>query len=137
MEHSSLCEKRRKRVFTIIEIGTTGHYASRAYDYLYAFLIILNLTVSIMYTFDRLELLCGQLLLSTEKVTVAFFAFDYALRLWTAKFLYPGVSEPQAIRKYMKSFSGIVDISLSCPIIYPFSSPPPSFLQALWITTPA
>ena len=105
MEQSSLWEQRRKRIFTIIEIGTTGDHASRAYDFFYAFMIILNLCVSFMYTFDELELLCGQQLLNIEAVTVAFFAADYCLRLWTAKFLYPGMKESQSIRKYMVSFS--------------------------------
>ena len=123
MEHTKSWEQRRRRIFTIIEIGTTGDYASRAYDFLYAFVIILNLAVSIMYTFDTLELACGQLLLNIEKITVAFFAFDYCLRLWTAKFLHPGVSEPQAIWRYMRSFTGIVDILSFLPYYLPIFFP--------------
>lgn len=123
MEQSSLWEQRRKRIFTIIEIGTTGDHASRAYDFFYAFMIILNLCVSFMYTFDELELLCGQLLLNIEAVTVAFFAADYCLRLWTAKFLYPGMKESQSIRKYMLSFSGIVDILSFLPYYLPIFFP--------------
>ncbi|MBR5471800.1 MAG: ion transporter [Oscillibacter sp.] len=123
MEQSSLWEKRRKRIFTIIEIGTTGDHASRAYDFFYAFIIVLNLCVSFMYTFDELELLCGPLLLNIEAVTVAFFAADYCLRLWTAKFLYPGMKESQSIRKYMLSFSGIVDILSFLPYYLPIFFP--------------
>ena len=118
-----LWERRRRRIFTIIEIGTTGDYASRAYDFLYAMIIVVNLAASIMYTFDELELLCGQLLLDIEAVTVAFFAVDYCLRLWTAKFLHPGLPEPRAIRKYMTSFTGIVDILSFLPYYLPIFFP--------------
>ena len=48
-------EKRRKRVFEIIEVGTKYDYPSRAYDLFNAFCILLNLTTSIMYTFHDLK----------------------------------------------------------------------------------
>lgn len=48
-------EKRRKRVFEIIEVGTKYDYPSRAYDLFNAFYILLNLTTSIMYTFHDLK----------------------------------------------------------------------------------
>lgn len=45
--------RRQKRVFEIIEVGNDFDYISRAYDYVNAFSIILNLVVSIMYTFPE------------------------------------------------------------------------------------
>ena len=48
-------EKRKQRVFEIIEIGTHYDYASRAYDFFNALSILVNLTVSILYTFNDIE----------------------------------------------------------------------------------
>lgn len=39
---------------------------------------------------------------------MAFFAVDYVLRLWTAYFNYPGLSEAKALAKYAFSFTGII-----------------------------
>lgn len=47
--------KRRKRVFEIIEVGTDFDYVSRAYDMVNAFAIILNLIVSILYTYSEIR----------------------------------------------------------------------------------
>ena len=116
-------EKTRKRVFTIIEIGTTGDYPSRIYDLLYALVIIVNLVVTIMYTFDEMELSHGPLLLGIEAVTVAFFAVDYGLRIWTAKFLHPGLSQARAAWKYACSFTGIIDILSFLPYYLPIFFP--------------
>ena len=64
---------RRKRIFEIIEIGAPEDHASRAYDIFNMLTIVINLIVSIMYTFDELRVPYGTLLLSIEAATVAFF----------------------------------------------------------------
>ena len=89
----------------------------------YMFTVLLNLTVSIMYTFDNMELKYGPLLLTLERLTVAFFAIDFVLRIFTAKYLYPDVTEPRAISKYLFSFSGIVDLLSFVPYYMPFFFP--------------
>lgn len=108
--NNSVWEKRRKRLFELIEIGSNYDAWCWGYDFFNTFTILLNLTVSIMYTFDNMELKYGPLLLTLERLTVAFFAIDFLLRVFTAKYLYPDVSEPRAIWKYLTSFSGIVDM---------------------------
>ena len=82
-------EKRRKRIFEIIEVGTEYDYVSRIYDFFNAFCIILNLAASMVYTFDSYREAYGALLMTIEQVTVALFMVDYFLRVWTAKYLYP------------------------------------------------
>ena len=116
-------EKRRKRLFEIIEIGSNYDAVCWGYDFFNAFTIILNLAVSIMYTFDTMELKYGPILLLIERLTVGFFALDFILRLYTAKYLYPDVSEPRAVSKYIFSFSGIVDILSFVPYYMPFFFP--------------
>ena len=76
-----------------------------------------------MYTFDNMEMKYGPLLLTLERLTVAFFAIDFLLRVFTAKYLYPDVSEPRAIGKYLTSFSGIVDMLSFIPYYMPFFFP--------------
>lgn len=113
----------RKRIFEIIEVGNDLDHASRAYDFLNAFAIIINLAVSIMYTFDDLEMAYGTLLLTIEEITVAFFCIDYVLRVWTAKYLYRGVKERTAIKKYVLSFTGIIDLLSFLPYYLPIFFP--------------
>ena len=105
--NNSVWEKRRKRLFELIEIGSNYDAWCWGYDFFNTFTILLNLTVSIMYTFDNIEMKYGPRLLTLERLTIAFFAIDFLLRVFTAKYLYPDVSEPRAVWKYLISFSGI------------------------------
>lgn len=113
----------RKRVFEIIEVGAPEDYVSRIYDFFNTLAIIVNLTVSVMYTFEDLRIRYAPWLVTIEAVTVAFFAVDYVLRLWTAKFLRPKLSEPKAILKYIFSFNGIVDMLSFLPYYLPVFFP--------------
>ncbi len=115
--------KRRKRIFEIVEVGNDLDYASRGYDFLSVGAIIVNLIVSILDTYDQIQASYGDILVVIEGITVAFFAIDYVLRLVTARFLYPKLKESHAIRKYMFSFSGLVDILSFLPYYLPIFFP--------------
>lgn len=114
---------RRKRLFEIIEIGLPGDVASQVYDAFNILSIVINLVVSVMYTFDDLHARFGPWLVTIEAVTVAFFALDYGLRLWTAKFLRPSLTEPRAVLRYIFSFSGLVDLLSFLPYYLPVFFP--------------
>lgn len=114
---------RRKKLFRIIEVGNDLNRISRAYDYINAAAIVLNLVVSILLTFSEMKENYGKILVVVEGITVAFFAVDYVLRIWTARFLYPKLSEPRAIRKYVLSFTGVVDLLSFLPYYLPFFFP--------------
>lgn len=116
-------EHLKKRIFEIIEIGTPGDHASRIYDFTGLLAIVVNLAVSLMYTFDTLEALCGPLLFGIERVTVAFFAVDYLLRVWTARYLRPDQSKLRAVWKYTLSFTGLVDMLSFLPYYLPVFFP--------------
>ena len=109
----------RKKLFHIIEVGNNQDAISRLYDYINALTIIINLIVSIMYTFEEPRLQYGDFLLTVRHITVAFFALDYFLRVFTAKYLFPGKSEMKAVWGYMKSFTGIVDLLSFLPYYLP------------------
>ena len=102
--------KRRKRIFEIIEVGNDLDNISRAYDFINVFAIVLNLIMSILYTFSDIRKDYGDIIIIVEGITVIFFAVDYMLRVLTARVLYKKLSAGHAIRKYMLSFSGIVDL---------------------------
>ncbi len=116
-------KKRRERVSEIIEVGMDYDFLSRGYDFINAATIIINLTASILYTFDPVRARCGRLLISIELVTAVFFMIDYILRVWTADCLYPNLSRPRAIRRYMTSISGLIDLFSFLPYFLPFFFP--------------
>ena len=115
--------QRRKRMATIVEMGSGDDWVSRGYNILNCLMLLLNLAVTILYTFDRMELQYGGLLLAIEAITVAFFAVDYILRVWTAPAVFPNLTEFRAIRKYVFSMSGIVDLLSFLPYYLPIFFP--------------
>ena len=123
MKNQVSLEQRKKRIFEIIEVGAPGDYVSRVYDFAGAVVIILNLAVSIMYTFASIRAEWGDVLLCIEGITVSFFAVDYALRVWTAKYLRPDQNKWVALRRYMTSFTGIVDLLSFLPYYLPVFFP--------------
>lgn len=116
-------EKRRKRLYHIIEVGSDFDSHSRLYDYENAAAIILNLTATIMMTFEELRVPYGHILQFIIQVTLIFFAIDYAFRIWTAKYHYEAFPEWKAILKYMFSISGLVDLLSFLPEYLPFFFP--------------
>lgn len=123
MDKTSKWYKRRKRVYEIIEIGNDWDRISRFYDYMNAITIILNVAVSIMYTYANLREKYGFWLLAIEQITVAFFCIDYCLRIWTARFRYKELTQKHAIQKYVFSLTGIIDLLSFLPNYLPFFFP--------------
>ena len=115
--------RRRKRISEIIEVGSHGDLPSRLYDILNAAAIVINLAASILYTFESVRTAWGGLIVSVESVTVAFFAVDYLLRVWTARCLHPSLPPYRAVWKYIASFSGLVDIFSFLPYYLPVFFP--------------
>lgn len=116
-------QKRRKRLYEIIEVGSYYDSASKFYDYFSIFAISINLIISVLCTFEEAKASFGQTMLVIEQVTVAFFALDYILRVFTAKFIYPEEKEGKAIRKYVFSFTGIIDLLSFLPYYLPIFFP--------------
>ncbi len=116
-------QKLRNRVFDIIEVGYNEDFIGRAYDVFNLAFIVVNLIVSVLMTYEQVTAIYGELLLAIEAVTVAFFALDLVLRMWTAKCLYPNSSEPIALLRYIFSFNGLVDIFSCLPYYLPVFFP--------------
>lgn len=118
--------RRRKRLFEILEVGNDLDRFSRFYDFFSVFAIAINLIASILYTYDAFKSEYGTFLIWTERITVAFFALDYVMRLFTARVLYEdekGITEARAARKYIFSFMGMIDLLSFLPYYLPIFFP--------------
>lgn len=113
----------RRRIYEVVEVGAASDKLSRGYDFFSTLVVLINLASTLLYTFDAMELNYGKALLLIEEISVAFFALDYVLRLFAAHFMYPSLSEGKALRKYIFSFSGLVDLFSFLPYYLPFFFP--------------
>ena len=107
----------------VVDIGSTEDVPSRAYDFTITAIILINLVVAVLSTFDSLDSRYGVLFDRLEGITVAFFALDYVLRLISAKYLYPRSSELKSVLAYVSSFAGIIDLLSFLPYYLPFFFP--------------
>ena len=119
----TLRERRRKRVFEIVEIGAADDALSRGYDFFGSLVVVLALAASVAATFDGAEERCGVLLNTVEIVTSAFFAVDYVLRVWTARCLYPTLTPGKATVRYVSSIGGLIDLASFLPTFLPVFFP--------------
>ena len=116
-------ERRRRRVFEIVEIGAADDLLSRGYDFFGSLVVVLALAASVAATFDGAEERCGVLLNTVEIVTSAFFAVDYVLRVWTARCLYPTLTPGKATVRYVSSVGGLIDLVSFLPTFLPVFFP--------------
>ncbi len=121
-EKKLLWEARRKRVHEIVEVGSAGDLLSQGYDWFGIVMLLVNLIVTILQTFDAMAPHALALTV-LEEITVAFFALDYVLRVWAAAYLYEDFPKPQATKKYLLSFTGIIDLLSFLPHYLPIVFP--------------
>ncbi len=120
---NAIWDRRRRRIFEIIEVGAEYDRISRAYDFFSVFIVVLNIAASTMVTFDYMEAHFSRWLYAIEGVTVALFCADFILRVWTAKFLFPECGELRAVFKYLFSFTGLIDLLSFLPYYLPVFFP--------------
>ncbi len=115
-------KKAKQRIFEIIQIGQTSDLPSRIFDMFIVLVIVCNLAVTIMFTFDSCE--CYKDLLDIiEFVTVIIFTVEYILRIWTADYLYSGMKGGKARLKFFLSFYGLIDFLTFFPYYLPIIFP--------------
>lgn len=102
-------EDLKKRIFEIIQIGTRVDMVSTVFDIFISVVIITSIVVTFLLTFDELKRY-EVLFTRIELFTIIVFIIEYILRLFTSDMLYPKLSFPKNILKYMFSFYGIVDL---------------------------
>ena len=112
----------KHRIFDIIQIGQDSDLPSRAFDISVMVMILTNLFLAIADTFDSVAPY-HDLLSAVELMTVVFFTVEYALRVWTAEYLYPESRGVAAVGRYVFSFAGIVDLLSFAPYYLPVFFP--------------
>lgn len=103
----------------MVSIGVTNSPLNQAYDIISTIALLLNLFAAFAITFDDVAAKYGDLLKWIDEITVLFFAIDYVLRVITAAEEYKGCSEGVAIRKYVFSGYGIIDLLSFLPHYLP------------------
>jgi len=107
----------KKRIFDIIQIGQREDIPSRLFDYVLVIVIIANILVMFLETFDELNFL-SSVFKTVEIISVVVFCVEYVLRIITAEYLYPGKTKGQAIFKFLISYDGIVDLLTILPFFF-------------------
>lgn len=107
----------KEKIFNIIQIGDKSNKISRAFDIFITIIIVGNIIVTFLETFDQLASFSG-LFKILEAVTVFVFCVEYILRIWTANYLYPEVTAGYARFKFLISFDGIVDLLTIIPAFF-------------------
>ena len=112
----------RKSIFDMVSVGVVDKPINQFYDIVSTVALILNLAVAILSTFDQYRSY-KDIFILIESITMAIFAIDYVLRLISAKYAYPMESEWGAIRSYVFSFFGLVDLLSFLPYYLPVVFP--------------
>lgn len=107
----------KEKIFNIIQIGDKSNKISRAFDIFITIIIVGNIIVTFLETFDQLSSFSG-LFKIVEIVTVFVFCVEYILRIWTANYLYPEVTAGHVRFKFLISFDGIVDLLTIIPAFF-------------------
>ena len=112
-------EATQKKLFNMVSTGVTDSRINQAYDIISTVALVANLAAAFAATFDGFRASHSSLLYWTDSVTVLFFAIDYVLRILTASQQYPGCKSGEAVRKYVFSGYGIVDLLSFLPHYLP------------------
>lgn len=112
-------ERFRRKIFKMVSVGVVDVFINQFYDVLSTGMLIINLAITILNTYEPVRSKYGYIFEPVELVTVIFFAIDYVLRLYTAKCLYPNKSHRRAVIKYIFSFTGIIDFLSFFPYFLP------------------
>ncbi len=106
----------------MIEIGNRGDIPSCVFDFFIVMTILLNLFITIFNTFAE-SAPYAQILGRLELFTIVVFTAEYALRILTADFLYPGRKFWRAALCFVFSFYGLIDLFTFLPYYLPVMFP--------------
>lgn len=121
-DQNNIWVQRRKRMAEIIDVASSGDWISQGYDIVSTIFLLINLVATLMDTFDALSQY-HKVFMVLEGITVTFFAIDYILRIWTAPYLHLGLTQGKAVKKYVLSFTGIIDLLSFLPYFLPVFFP--------------
>ena len=109
-------------VFEVIQpsVDTSGHdrIASRIFDGVIMTLIVFSVVSVFICTFKIPDWLF-RILIRIEFISIIIFTIEYALRIWTANLLYPGLNPIRARIRYITSPMAIIDLISILPFLVP------------------
>lgn len=114
--------KFRKRLFEIIQIGGADDAISRSFDVAITSVIIINILVTFLETFENLVRLMP-LFKVIELITIILFTIEYIARLVTADLLYPNDKKIISVLSFVFSFYGLIDFMSFFPYYLPVATP--------------
>lgn len=104
-----------KRVYTIIEPAYKDDLKSKIFDIFIMSLIVLNLIMVILESYETLEIKYEQFFKIFEACSVIIFTIEYILRLITADFKYPQYNALKSTIKYAKTPMALIDLLAILP----------------------
>ena len=122
----NLYKRFKRSVFMVIQpsasVSGRWHTASSIFDSLILMLIVFSVLSVFICTFTIPDLLF-HILIRIEFVSLIIFTAEYALRIWTANLLYPGLNPVRARIRYIISPMAIIDLISILPFILPILHP--------------
>jgi len=113
----------QQRIFSLIRDDDENQLASSIFDGVIITLIIINVALVILDTFDNFPDWAYSLFRHIEIVSVIVFTVEYLMRLWTAPLKFPNMRPSVAMVKYAFSFMEIIDLLAILPFYLPFVFP--------------
>lgn len=105
----------KERVFDIIDDQDEGEKPNRLFDYLIIGIIILNVAIIFLETYESIYLTYFNYFRIIELFTIFVFTIEYFMRIWTCT-IYPTYSHPIYGRlRYMVSMPMIIDFLATFP----------------------
>ena len=112
----------KRLVFEVIQpsVAISGpcRIASRIFDSMILLLIVFSVISVFLCTF-RIPDWLYRTLIRIEFISVIIFTLEYALRIWTANLLYPGLNPVRARIRYVTSPMAIIDLIAILPFLLP------------------
>lgn len=112
----------KKRLFEIIQKASKTDTASKIFDIFIIALILLNVILVIVDTFNIPQQL-SNIFYYVEIFSIIVFTIEYVCRVYTADLLFPDLSPIKARIKYIFSFMAIIDLLAILPFYLPFVFP--------------
>lgn len=109
----------RERIYRIIDENNKETLAARLFDQALATLILLNVLVIVLESFQSLWDSYSEWFLAFEYFSISIFTLEYLFRLITADLKYPGIGKRRATLRYLFSAVAIIDLLAVLPAYLP------------------
>ena len=106
-------------IFKIVSVDDGSSKASRAWDISLIFLILINVGIIILHTFEGIPESISDLSYLIEAFTMGVFSVEYVVRVWTADLIYPEMTKLRSRLAYVISPMAFFDLLALLPFYMP------------------